>query len=89
VSPVPVAVAGAVTIALIVVLGVFIFPALLRRPPGRWVVAIVTLALIVLFFMFERDSGLTGHPLVSGIVIGLAPLTAGLIVYRLQGGKRS
>jgi hypothetical protein len=86
---IPVAAAGAITIALIVVLGIFVFPALLRRTMGRWIVAIVTLALMALFFAFDRGSGLSTDPLLSAIVIGLAPLLAGTIVYRLQRGKGS
>jgi hypothetical protein len=86
---IPVAAAGAITIALIVVLGIFVFPALLRRTMGRWAVAIATLALIALFFAFDRGSGLSSRPLLSAIAIGLAPLLAGTIVYRLQRGKGS
>jgi drug/metabolite transporter (DMT)-like permease len=88
-TSVPVAASGAITVALIVVLGIFVFPALLRRTLGRWAVAIVTLALMGLFFVFDRGSGLSSHPLVSAIAIGLAPLLAGTIVYRLQRGKRA
>jgi hypothetical protein len=84
-----VAASGAITVALIVVLGVFVFPALLVRPMGRWIVAVVTAALVVLFFAFDHGSGLSTNPAVSAIVIGLAPLLAGVIVYRLQRGKRS
>ncbi|MGZ8272470.1 MAG: hypothetical protein ACXW2G_01675 [Burkholderiaceae bacterium] len=85
----PVAASGAVTVALIVVLGIFVFPALLGRPRGRWAVAIVTMALVALFFVFDRGSGLSSYPMVSAIAIGLAPLAAGAIVYWLQRGKRS
>lgn len=88
-TSIPVAASGAITVALIVVLGIFVFPALLRRTTGRWVVAIVTPALMALFFVFDRGSGLSNYPLVSAIAIGLAPLLAGTIVYRLQRGKRA
>jgi archaellum biogenesis protein FlaJ (TadC family) len=88
-TSIPVAASGAITVALIVVLGIFVFPALLRRTMGRWAVAIVTLALMALFFVFDRGSGLSSQPLVSAIAIGLAPLLAGTIVYRLQRGKRA
>ena len=83
------AASGAITVALIVVLGIFVFPALLRQTTGRWAVAIVTLALMALFFAFDRGSGLSSYPMVSAIAIGLAPLLAGTIVYRLQRGTRS
>jgi uncharacterized membrane protein YccC len=88
-SSIPVAASGAITVALIVLLGIFVFPALLRRTTGRWVVAIVTLALMALFFLFDHGSGLSSYPLVSAVAIGLAPLLAGTIVYRLQRGKRA
>lgn len=88
-SSIPVAISGAITVALIVVLGIFVFPALLRRTTGRWVAAIVTLALMALFFLFDQGSGLSSYPLVSAVAIGLAPLLAGTIVYRLQRGKRA
>ena len=67
---------------LIVVLGVFVFPALLGRPVGRWIVAVATAALMGLFFVFDRGSGLSTNPLVPAIVIGLAPLLAAGVVYR-------
>ena len=86
-TSIPVAASGAITVALIVVLGIFVFPALLRRPMGRWVVAIVTPALMALFFLFDTGSGLSSYPLVSAIAIGLAPLLAGTVVYRLERGK--
>lgn len=88
-TSIPVAASGAVTVALIVVLGIFVFPALLRRTTGRWAVAIVTLALVTLFYVFDIGSGLSSHPLLSAVAIGLAPLLAGTIVYRLQRGTRS
>ena len=88
-AAIPVSVSGAITIALIVVLGVFVFPALLRRTAGRWAVAVATLVLMALFFVFDSASGLSGSPLLSAIAIGLAPLLAGVIVYRLQSGKSS
>jgi hypothetical protein len=88
-TSIPVAASGAITVALIVVLGVFVFPALLRRTPGRWAVAVVTLALTALFYVFDSGSGLSSNPLLSAVAIGLAPLLAGTIVYRLQRGTRS
>ena len=86
-TSVPVAASGAVTVALIVVLGIFVFPALLGRPVGRWIVAVATAALMGLFFVFDRGSGLSTNPLVPAIVIGLAPLLAAGVVYRLRGKR--
>jgi len=87
---VPVAIAGAVTVALIVVLGIFVYPALLRRAVGRAAVAAMTALLVALFFLFDHGSGLSGAgQFVVAIALGLAPLLAGAIVYRLQRGKAS
>lgn len=85
---VPVAVSGAVTVALIVVLGIFVYPALLARRPGRALVAVATVLLGVVFFVFDRASGLSSRPVVGAIAIALLPLLAGAIVYRLGRGKR-
>ena len=84
---IPVAVSGAMTVTLIVVLGIFVYPALLRRSLGKGIVAISTVVLTVLFFLFDRASGLSSNPVASAIAIALAPLLAGMIVYQLQRGK--
>lgn len=86
---VPVAASGAITVALIVVLGIFVYPALLPRPMGKAIVAILTVALGALFFLFDRGSGLSSHPVVSAVAIALAPLLAGVVVHHLQRGKHS
>ena len=88
-NSIPVAASGAVTVALIIVLGIFVYPALLRRPLGKGIVAIVTVVLTTLFYVFDRASGLSSNPVASAIAIALAPLLAGTIVYQLQRGKRS
>ena len=85
---IPVAASGAITVALIVVLGIFVYPALLRRPLGKGLVAVVTVALGVLFFLFDRASGLSASPAASAVVLALAPLLAGTIVHRLQREQR-
>jgi hypothetical protein len=82
---VPLALSGPVTIALIVVLGIFAYPWLLARPRGHILVAIATLLLAALFMAFEassEDSTLTGIVLAG--LLGLAPVVAGIIVARLQ-----
>ncbi len=88
-SAIPVALSGAITVTLIVVLGIFVYPALLRLPLGKGIVAIATVALSVLFYLFDRGSGLSTNPVAAAIAIALAPLLAGTIVYHLQRGKRS
>ncbi len=86
---IPVALSGSITVALIVVLGIFVYPALLRRPLGKAVVAILTVILMVLFFLFDRSSGLSTNPIASAIAISLAPLLAGTIVHQLQRSSDS
>jgi len=86
---IPIAASGAVTVALIILLGIFVYPALLRRPLGKAIVAIATVVLMMLFYLFDRSSGLSSNPVASAIAIALAPLLAGTIVYQLQRGKRS
>lgn len=88
-NAIPVAFSGAATVALIVVLGIFVYPALLRRPMGKGIVAIITVVLTVLFFLFDRGSGLSSNPVASAIAIALAPLLAGTIVHQLQRSKDS
>jgi len=79
--------AGAITIALIVGLGVFVYPWLLAQRGGKWVVALATVLLAVLFHVFDAGSGLTGATaLAVAAALALAPLAAGLIVWRLQRG---
>lgn len=87
VGAIPVAASGAITVALIVVLGIFVYPALLRRPLGKTVVAIATVALCVLFFLFDRASGLSTNPVAGAIAIALAPVLVGTIVHRLGRAK--
>lgn len=88
-TAIPVALSGAVTVVLIVVLGIFVYPALLRRPMGKGIVAIATVGLMAVFYVFDRGSGLSSNPVSSAIAIALAPLLAGTIVHQLQRGKRS
>jgi hypothetical protein len=83
---VPVAIAGAVTIAFIVVLGIFVYPLLLARRGGVLLVAAATLALTVLYFLFQA----TGEPVTKAffaVLFALAPVLAGVIVSRI--GRKS
>jgi hypothetical protein len=89
VDDVPVAVSGAVTVALIVGLGIFVYPPLLKRPRGRSAVTIGTLLLAMLAFVFDRASGVSSNPLVASVAIAVAPLFVATIVHRLQRGDRS
>jgi hypothetical protein len=86
-TAIPVAVSGSITVALIVILGIFVYPAVLRRPTGKGIVAIATVLLMVLFFLFDRASGFSTNPVASAIALALATLLVGTIVYQLQRGK--
>jgi hypothetical protein len=86
-SGIPVAASGAITVGLIVVLGIFVYPALLRRPLGKALVAISTVILCVLAFLFDRASGLSTNPVASAIAIALAPVLVGTIVHQLVRAK--
>lgn len=82
----PAGAAGAITIALFVVLGILVYPALLRSVRGRWIVGATTVALAVLFAAFER--AVSGEAsLVLTTAWALAPLAAGVIVWRLTGAR--
>lgn len=82
---VPTGFAGALTIVLLVGLGIFVYPWLLAQRGGRWIVAGVTTLLAALFYAFDAGSGLSGGAAVA-VAAGLAlgPLAAGVIVWRLQ-----
>jgi len=81
-------ISGPVTIVLIVILGVFVYPWLLARPRGLIIVAAATVALAALFVAFE--SGNAGF----GSLRLLAPrpepcsVLAGWIVARMQVARR-
>jgi len=83
-TPVPVPVAGSITIALTVVLGVFVYPWLLQRRFGAFVVALATVALSILFYVFTGSDYPPAQRAVSGVLCGLAPVLAGVIVWRIQ-----
>jgi len=80
-----VAFTGALSIALIVVLGIFVFPALLQRRGGWLACAVLTVALAALFTWFQAQSDeATPGRLIAAALAGAAPLVTGLIVRRLQ-----
>jgi hypothetical protein len=83
---IPVAISGAVTIALIVVLGIFVYPLLLRRPGGRVLVTLATAFLVGVFTTFQAATDdASGLSIAVAGLLALAPLIAGIIVARLQG----
>jgi len=76
-------VAGAITIALIVGLGIFVYPWLLAQRYGPWIVGLMTILLGVLFVSFQ-GSGSSAYSLAFAAGWALGPVIAGVIVYRIQ-----
>ena len=76
-------VAGAITIALIVILGVFVYPWLIAQRYGPWVVGVMTILLGALFVIFQ-GSGSSTSSLALAAAWALGPVLAGIIVYRIQ-----
>ena len=86
-SEIPAQVGGAITIALIVGLGIFVYPSLLGRRYGPWIVAMTTLLLGGLFVGFQLRSSGSGSSLYSlalAALWALGPVIAGVIVWRIQ-----
>ena len=76
-------VAGAITIALIVGLGIFVYPWLLAQRYGSWIVGLMTILLGALFVSFQR-SGSSTYSLALAAGWALGPVIAGVIVRRIQ-----
>lgn len=76
-------VAGAITIALIVGLGIFVYPWLLARRYGPWVVGLMTILLGALFVGFQ-GSGSSTYSLAFAAGWALGPVIAAIIVHRIQ-----
>lgn len=76
-------VAGAITIALIVGLGIFVYPRLLTQRRGPWIVGSITLLLGTLFLIFQgTDASIYSRVLAAGWALG--PVVAGVVVWRIQ-----
>lgn len=76
-------VAGAITIAFIVGLGIFVYPWLLAQRYGPWIVAVMTILLGTLFVSFQ-GSGSSTYSLAFAAGWALGPVIAGVIVHRIQ-----
>ena len=76
-------VAGAITIALIVVLGIFVYPWLLAQRYGRWIVGSMTILLSALFVSFQ-GGGSSMYSLAFAASWAFGPVIAGVIVHRIQ-----
>ena len=78
---IPASIAGTITVVLLVVLGLFIYPMLLRRRGGALMVGAATVILIVLFYLFDNPTGLeTGTSGLLAVILALLPLITGLVV---------
>ncbi|HTT11832.1 MAG TPA: hypothetical protein VMG60_13140 [Burkholderiaceae bacterium] len=87
---IPASIAGSVTIVLLVVLGIFVYPWLLRRRGGALAMAASTVALAVLFYLFDQPSGVqAGTSRVLAAVWALLPVLAGLVVKFAQDKRLS
>lgn len=85
---VPLWLAGALTIAALIVFGVFVYPWLLARRGGGWAVAAITALLAALFYFFERPgAAAAGTSITLAIVWAALPVVAGLIVDRVRRRK--
>ena len=74
---------GAITIGLIVVLGIFVYPWLLTQRYGVWVVTLTTILLGVLFAAFQGPASSTySSILAAGWALG--PVLAAVIVRRIE-----
>lgn len=81
---------GVVTLVLLVGLGIYAYPMLLKRRHGRAAVAAISVGLFVLFFLFDRGAEAPA-PWVSAAFALLwtaAPLIAALIVRRVDPKTR-
>jgi hypothetical protein len=76
-------VAGAITIALIVGLGIFVYPWLLAQRYGPSIVGLMTILLGALFVRFQ-GSGSSAYSLAFAAGWALGPVIAGVIVHRIQ-----
>src|SRR5215475_2265612 len=82
---VPVNVGGSVTIISLVVLGIFVYPWLLKKRGGALVMAVLTVALAVLYYLFDNRSGVASSTSgVLAIVLALLPAGTALLVWSYQ-----
>lgn len=85
---IPQSISGPITIGLIVILGVFVYPWLLARPRGPIIVAASTAVLAAVFVAFEAgNAGFGSLRLLGAAALSLAPVLAGWIVARIQSGS--
>jgi hypothetical protein len=82
--------AGTVTIAALIGLGIFLYPWLLKRSGGVPAIGAITVLLTFVFYVFDRANSV---PIVTSALLAalwaLAPVAAGVIVWRLQRGSQT
>ncbi|MFN9805561.1 MAG: hypothetical protein ACK56N_03905 [Betaproteobacteria bacterium] len=84
---IPQGLAGAVTLAALVGLGIFVYPWLLKQRGGGAWVAGITAVLALLFYAFDAGTGTSATlSAVLALLWALAPVAVGVIVWRL--GRR-
>lgn len=81
---IPLEIAGAVTVAALVGLGIFVYPWLLARRGGALVIAAVTVALAYLYYRFDRGRSSDAVAALLGLLWALAPVVAGVITARIN-----
>ena len=82
---IPLELAGVITIAALVGLGIFVYPWMLQKRWGAAVVALVTVALAVLYFFFDRGRSSPLLAALLGLLWAMAPVIAALIIRRTRG----
>jgi len=87
---IPAKLSGSITIVLLVALGVFVYPWLLKRRGGAIVVGALTVMLTGLFYLFDDPRGVESTTSVAlAVVWALLPLGTGLLVSYFQKKKPS
>lgn len=81
---IPLEVAGTVTVAALVGLGIFVYPWLLAKRGGALVIALMTIALAAAYFHFDRGRSSTAVAALLGLLWALLPVVAGIVTRRIN-----
>lgn len=81
---IPLEVAGTVTVAALVGLGIFVYPWLLAKRGGALVVVLISIALAVAYFHFDRGRSSTAVAALLGLLWALLPVVAGIVTRRIN-----
>lgn len=86
----PTSVSGTVTIVALIGLGIFVYPWLLRQKGGMPAIGAATVLLTFLFYQFDSSRSVPiAVTLTLAALWALAPVAAGVIVWRLSRGSSS